>query len=266
MGIGAIAGAALFGRVADAIQSSSLVLGYRGSDIKPEYLVSIKNFFPRDYKNNSNGNSSVTIKAPLVEKFGLKLESQWSAIINGNAITDTAQALSQLAFNRSLASKYMSRRIWTGTTPLDFTLNLQFRAIEDAKLEVVRPCQELQRLILPYSGSGKLDKIFLHPPGPSPYKEAAANFDYFNEGEITYVAIGTLLLMKRVIVKDISIEYLPQFTKDGDPIAANAAVHFQTYEILTKETITDKTDSGGIYNGGREGKSKVNIESRKRDN
>ena len=246
--LGATVGATVsIAKKAGLTKPKSENLGYQGTDIKQAYLVAIKNILPRDYGTNT-GESSITIKAPLAEKFSMKIESQWSPIVSGNVISTFANAVTQLVAQRSLATKYMSRRIWTGTNPLDFTLNLQFRAIKDADLEVVRPCQELQRMALPYMGDSRLDGLFLHPPGPSPYKEASENFKFFNEGEITYVAIGNLLLMKRVVIKDVTIEFLPQFTKEGKPIAANAAVHFQTYEILTKETLTGTANEGAVYN------------------
>jgi len=244
--------------------SQTMNLGYLGTDIKPEYLIAIKNIFPVDYANSQSDNlqsSSVVIRAPLAEKVGFKMESQWSTIARISAITVEAQAIALASTGRALSSRWLTRKIWMGTTPLDFTLNLQFRAESDPNLEVVQPCVELQRMILPYSGGKTAGNAFLTPPGPSPFKEITEVVDWASDGEITYISIGMLLLIKRAIVKDVVIEYLPGFTKSGLPIAANAAVHFQTYEILTKESLNSNANEGGVYN-----LNSSSIESRNRDN
>ncbi|MHA1690373.1 MAG: hypothetical protein ACTSU7_01920, partial [Candidatus Heimdallarchaeaceae archaeon] len=57
--------------------------------------------------------------------------------------------------------------------------------------------------------------------------------------EIITVNIGMIMEIRRVIVKDISIQIPPKFDIRGKPIEAIATVHFQTFEIVTKESLED---------------------------
>ena len=62
------------------------------------------------------------------------------------------------------------------------------------------------------------------------------------------VRVGTLLEFQKVIVKDIQIQIQPKFDRNGIPVEAFAMVHFQTFEIVTKETLDNiyknNTDNG----------------------
>jgi hypothetical protein len=44
--------------------------------------------------------------------------------------------------------------------------------------------------------------------------------------------------IRKVIVKDATIEFAPRFIQGGAPLAINIAVHFQTFEIQTKESLS----------------------------
>jgi len=233
-------------------------LGYRSEDIPEEYLVTITDVLPSSYKQGEG--KTIVIKAAIQEKITTRLESSWSSLSAASYITGAYNSLLQLVAGRSLVSRFASRRIWSGTTPLDFTLSLKFEAINDTSEEVTKPIRELQRMILPYSGrsevagdstlssalhaAGVAGEFFLAPPGPNPFKiiglekiRGVSKLHIADEGENITVQIGNLLKLRKVIVKDISVDHNPKFEKGGATISAVATVHFQTFEILTKETL-----------------------------
>jgi len=144
-----------------------------------------------------------------------------------------------------------------GSSPLVLSLNLRFEALSDAMREVVLPCKMLQRMSLPSTGRDEkwYDFFSLIPPGPNPFtpewvekipdkfggkylKEAV---EYFQgnrgAGDIINIHIGRLLLIPRVIIKEVEINFSPQFTKEGYPVGASASLIFETFEILTKESL-----------------------------
>jgi len=230
-------------------------LGYLKKDIPPQYLIGIRIERPinatgyQKVLDNKVFRNIVMIYAPVKDKINLRLESTWSSLVDSSGQAGKIGALFQVA-GRSLANQYISRRMWTGTAPLDFTISMEFRADRNPKQEVVQPCMELQKLVLPYEGAGagkRFSKLFLSSPGPNPFKELT-DATGLDAGEDITVSYGSLLRFKRVIVKDVEIEYSNQFTREGLPISANATIHFQTYEILTKESLGSSSRRDSIYN------------------
>jgi len=241
-------------------------LGYLQKDLPIEYLVSIHDKRPKLYCDHTPGaKRDILIKAPLQEQITTRTEATW-APLSAASLAKGFSELTQLLTGRTLVSRYANRQYWSGTSPLDFTLNLKFQAIDNVKDEVLRPIIELQRMSLPFSGTGAelyeegegsswsdiAGNTFLAPPGPDPFtiggrsiKEYIPGFKNLkNTTEDITVRIGTLLEIKQVIVKSIKIQQQPKMDPNGIPIEAIATVHFQTFEIITKETLDD------IYRGG----------------
>jgi hypothetical protein len=225
------------------------VLGYQGrTDVPEEYIVTIYNKRPALYTKDE----IIVIRAPMQEKISTSTESEWSPLAAASAISSIipTQELTQIISGRSIVSRYASRRIWTGGGTLNFVLNLKFEVQDNASLEVVQPLKELQRMSLPYSGSnmanstagtgGPVDKIitllkesFLYPPGPSPFGDLAA----IGAGETITIKFGKFMKISPVVIKSIGIDVPLKFMKGGSPTGAIVSVTFQTYEIVTKETL-----------------------------
>ena len=239
-------------------------LGYSQTDIPLEYLVQIEDKRPDRYIENSGGKKIILIKAPLQEQFTTRTESTWS-LLSAASLAQRFSELTQALTGRTLINRFANRQYWVGTTPLDFTLNLKFQAVNNARNEVLRPIIELQRMTLPFSGvtgsftgeEGGVDwskiaaNTFLAPPGPDPFtvggKSIRKKIPFLNKfkgiSEDITIRVGSLLEIKRVVVKDIQVQHLPKFNSDGIPVEAIVTVHFQTFEIVTKETLDD------IYKG-----------------
>lgn len=223
-------------------------LGYLGKDVGEEYIVTITDnrpelYTPTGVSRRKTMAQPVVIKALLQEKISLTTEAEWSPLTAASIVRDVGREVGGW-LGRSLVSKFLTRRIWRGTSPLDFTLNLRFEAETDAQREVLSPCKELHRMVLPYRGSKALGAQFLSPPGPyiGDYAKGGESFwnnpsSTFGRGEIIDIQIGGLMLIKRVIVKKVTVEYHPRFAKGGAPMGANVSINFQTFEILTKESL-----------------------------
>lgn len=184
----------------------------------------------------------------------------------------------------SLVTKASLRRKWKLSTPLSMEIVLKFEAVEDPYKEVVEPCKILQSLVLPSEGTNKYmpgqinfnllkPKTWsealkvtsllpcVHPPGPSPYSlEDILNVDsdlislYKRDailsgkrgGDFITIGFGTFLYFENVILRKAAVQYEPRFDFKGNPISATVALDFESFEVLTKETL-DRAYQMGSY-------------------
>jgi len=228
------------------------VLGYQGRDVPEEYIVEIRDQRPTSYvESQGTGVAKTTskykfkelvvIRGLLQHDIDIKTTAQWSPLSAASFAPKMLSEVTQLVLGRALVTKWGSRQVWMGTSPLDFTINLRFEAINDPVKEVLAPCRELQRMILPYTRGKYGEKALMLPPGPL----AAGGIRKIlglstDEGEIISVRIGKLLKMSKVIIRDINHTFMNRFEEGGNPMSANVAIHFQTFEVLTKNSLEDE--------------------------
>lgn len=222
-----------FGRVGE-------IYGYMGAEIPPQYIVTI-------YSKKLGGQ----IRGVIQDGVSKSVESSWKPVggLPGmGAITELANKVVQsVTMGRvSAFNKITSRRMWTGTTPLNLRLTLKFVAEKSAKREVVEPVAKLEALTLPSLRIGG----FLAPPGPSPFmiNKSTGVVKKITEGgsDLIKIYVGTFLYFNNVVLRSIDSTFNPQFTADGYPISAVVNVNFETYEVITKE---DLSGPNGLYQG-----------------
>jgi hypothetical protein len=223
-----------------------------GDTVPSEYLVKIKTF---RQKSNIVGLAQAGIN--------MSADSIWETFIP-TVYSETAEMLTQMVSGGkwSLITKATSRRKWKGSTPLSISIPLRFEAIEDAFTNVVEPCRVLQSLVLPSEGKSSeflSNSIgyskplpILAPPGPTPFTlegVLTANRSNVNSigneklieglkgGDLIIIEFGRFLSFYNVILKRVNVEYAPKFDKLGNPISAKVNLNFETYEILTAESL-----------------------------
>jgi len=233
-----------------------------GKGVAPEYLVRITS-----YRNRC------TIVGVLQEDIAMRVESRWEYLVP-TSILDNANRLIQAVSGGkfSVITKATSRRVWQGSSPLQLSLNLKFEAVNNAFEEVVQPCKLLQAIALPsnreYEGAWNSEKgvpqisskekskakkvlgVFLSPPGPTPFttkglftRDNTRSIDEvvgnLKGGDIIKVDLGRFLSFWNVIVKEVIPIFHLKFTSDGDPISANVNIIFESYEMMTAESLID---------------------------
>jgi hypothetical protein len=208
----------------------------------------------------------------MQDKTSFRVTGEWEPFIP-NVVQGVLNQVSQMLFKQALISRYTSRRIWKGTSPISITLNLSFNSINDTYNNVVEPVLRLLQMASP-SEAGALSKYLpvLTPPGPSPFQtddpsqsstapstggilgavasdvqkavnavnqqpvvQAARN--WLNAGDNIYIAIGSYLFFSNVIVKEVQPTFDTAIDINGYPIRSTVSVTFETYEIPTKETL-----------------------------
>lgn len=236
-----------------------------GDDVPVEYLIRITSV--RDNE---------TVVALMQEGISMTTHSNWEPVVPmgmGN-FESVTQAITSLAGSpTSLITKAASRRIWKGSSPILIVAKLKFEAVNDAFKEVAMPCKILQKLALPSEKDILGDTMqkfniskslpVLSPPGPTPFTTVGLleNLDSnpastyhdaikgMSGGNLIIVRIGTFISFINVIVKEVSINVEPKFTKEGYPISASVDMSFETYEMMTTRNI-DRA-----YNAAKHGSS-----------
>lgn len=200
----------------------------------------------------------------IQSSISLSVDSTWeffvpTAYTEFGWLDDIVQIVSR--GKTSLVNRPTQRRKWKGTSPVGISLSLRFEAVNDAYTDVVLPGKLLQELALPSEGAAsELSGIkdiwsaipFLSPPGPSPFtaedilnvnKDAVmqlrreAILSGKRGGDLISICFGNFLMFENVIVKKVVTEYDPRFDPNGNPIGSNVLIMFDTYEIMTVETL-----------------------------
>ena len=206
-----------------------------------KYVVTIN----AQYGSSGVVNGSTTSRQPvnimafLQEKISMQISSDWKSA--GFQPPEGANAVSQVAWGRSLVSTVASRRIWAGSTPLEMSLLLRFEAYSNILNEVIQPIARLQGMVC--AREGGLGGNFLIPPGPNPFKftlgnvsSALGNQTFLGTGDVISINIGQFLTFPSVIISSVAVDWDPRMGDQG-PVGANATVTFSTYEMVTQEKL-----------------------------
>jgi hypothetical protein len=201
-----------------------------------------------------------TVIAFMQDKIGVRVGSNWEPFLPLGTVGKVAQDAFQALFKKALVTRFTSRRIWRGTSPIEMNLTFNFQAIDDPYNEVVLPAQVLMQMCLPGEGERFANTIpLLTPPGPSPYKIGGGNEEvidynrvnanksskdniqsglkYLGKGDEIDIKIGNFMHYKSVIIKDVQPVFDTRMHKSGYPIGAEVNIVFETYEIMTKEAL-----------------------------
>lgn len=237
--------------------------GYKpdGIGVPSEYLAHITSV-----KNKA------TITGILQENIIMRVESRWEPFIPTSMLAKGNYLLQVVTGGRkALVTRAATRRLWTGSTPMTMFLKLRFEAIDDSFIDVVEPCRILQSMAVPSEPTGEvtdfgeikkspesheivdaLQKLpALSPPGPTPFTlegllGARRPINELNQTEIIESAkggdriilqLGKFLQFDNVILREATSTFHIQFDPSGDPISAEMALVFETYEMPTAQSL-----------------------------
>jgi len=216
------------------------------------------------YRNNAK------VIGLMQDDIQMKVSSRWEPIVPTNALA-IGNILTQAITKgeKSFISKAVSRRIWSGASPIIMALNLRFEAVENATMEVLEPCRVLQSLALPSEYTADPDKAvskvpLLGPPGPTPFlleklgtykrankavQQASDFFDDFKGGDLIVIELGSFVTFWNVIVSEVTLLVPPKFTEAGEPVSATVSMIFETYEMPTVESLKSAYNRASLSRG-----------------
>ena len=196
----------------DGIYSVTILVNTKDYDPVKKELV------PKDY----------AILARLPESFKLDVKSDWEPLTSGisGMAFKAADLGAQALLGYTLKSQILSSQYWTGNSPIDFSLPLQFKAFYNASKEVMNPIKDLMKSTLPTRGANN----FLRPPGPN---IMATSFQNVLKAGVTvgkaavnaagHLAIGDVNGLKDAIASDLG--------KAGDQLGNLSSSSFEGTNI-----------------------------------
>ena len=248
----------VFGNMGVKEFSSIVQPEYSGYDndiqgsVPPEYIVVVR-----------STKWGWVVRGVMKEGFVMGANSKWSPLVP-QSLSNLINIGTQVVTGKALASKWATRRIWTGTSPLSLIVNIEFNAVNNEFVEVVRPCLRLEQMALPSvpqttpGGIAAGNYIpLMSPPGPSPFAEIQGIQAVFGSagssvglgglftggGDRIQIKIGKFLDFDNVIISQVGITYANKMTQGGYPIQSLANINFETYEMMTVEELA-KTHMG----------------------
>ena len=191
--------------------------------------------------------SNENIVARLPESFRMSVESRWDDVVssqNDSSLFKIANLTAQELFNTHLKSQIFTSQMWSGNSPLEFTLPLQFKAFRDAREEVVNPIKALIKAALP-SLTGGINELFLSPPGPkllqdwAPTKFVQQNLSTKSVDKGVSLMIGRFLYFQGLIISNVDCDFKTIMSFENLPMSADCEVTFRTVKAYTVEDIEE---------------------------
>jgi len=227
--------------------------------ISPKYIVKITATSGHAILNkamnavglNNGGQREFTVYGYLQEKIVLNSGSNWEGITQSipgsKELFDTAEAVAQGFFSKTLISTLSTRRKWAGSNPITIRMKLKFEAFDNPYNEVILPVIGLQSLTLPRSGIG--NTIGMTPPGPSPFNFSLKGNPDTERTENIQLDIGShFLFFDSVIIKDANVTFENRMSASG-PIGAEVDLNIETYQMLTREDLMKVASATGMIQG-----------------
>lgn len=195
-------------------------------DFSNVFLVTIK---------ASSGLDDVSVIARLPEEIQMQLASEWDTPFLQSGGTGILEVAAQTLGGVSTKTQFASAQVWSGSSPIELTLPLEFYAQENATRDVVQPIVALAEMALPRTSNRGEGGLFT-PPGPRVF----AKFGKLQGDTNITVQIGSFLTFKRVIITTVNPTFVTRdMTQDGAPLRATCEVTFRSMFTLTGDQLRE---------------------------
>jgi hypothetical protein len=206
---------------------------------------------PQDFELNLHNNyvDLLTLLNPLLGGGGtggaLLSAAKTTADVVTNVATLTGTSLSRIA----------TVQIWTGTTPLSFTIPISFRAFSSPLNDVIQPLLTLIQMGSPTDGGGGLGTAILNSPGPSlvdmgkaitanPSGTVSSWLSGLNKA-IT-MQMGSNMVVPGLVIEGLHIKWGMRADRaTGLPVAAEATVSFKTVVSFSQQDVLGMFQQNG---------------------
>lgn len=170
------------------------------------------------------------VVARVPEEVSIQLSSEWDTPLLQGGSGGFLEVGFQELLGKSTKTQFASAQVWSGSSPIDITLPLEFYADQNPKTEVIDPIVRLAKMALPRkSGKGNNQGLFT-PPGPRIFglKNGSSGNDQIS------IDIGNFLNFKKVIITAVNPTFVTRdLTKNGLPLKATCEVTFRSMFSLT---------------------------------
>lgn len=165
--------------------------------------------------------------ADMPEELQSAVGSEWEGLLpaslaDAGAIGASANKISQILTGSGYVYQDNTKQTWVNSSPLEFSISLQFDADEDAFREVYAPIRILEMAALPSKNSGG----FLFAPGAN---------GLFGTGSVTRLEVGTLFTLDSCILIAAQGSMSARLDEKGYPISGRCDLTIRTDRVLSRE-------------------------------
>jgi hypothetical protein len=163
---------------------------------------------------------------------------------SGSALGGSAASAFKLAQSYSgtyLLPRALTLQVWSNSPPIRFQVPISLNAYNDPNSDVSKPLRDLMRMAAP-----KRDNAgFLRAPGPTLHEVISNKGDLNNVKHLLGLRIGRSINLRGLLLEGLDFEFESRFTKNGQPIAAEAIVTLKTYWTFSQDEYLDAVLSTG---------------------
>jgi hypothetical protein len=172
------------------------------------------------------------VVARLPEQIVMRIGSEWEPALRIPGV-GFVEKLSQELIGKSLKIQRFTAQVWSGNSPIEMELNLEFVAETNPEQEVLAPIRLLAAMVLPRKARGAGVDARVVPPGPR-------IFGISGEGANDHivVTIGKFLKFDNVIALEASPIFHAKMDSGGRPLRAELVLRFRTMLSLTANDLT----------------------------
>lgn len=187
--------------------------------------------------------TGLSFRAFVPESFSIQLQNHWEPIFGGaEGAASTTIGKAFQAMGVSVSPKYLTRRVWVGTEPIEFTFTFLLDAYSSTYGDVEKPIRDLAKMATPFRNGA-----FLYAPGP----------DAISDKYRIYLRIGKFMIIDSVIIHSADITFYSVADKsDGRYMSADVNLHVST------NYTPDQQDIERFFNNGQSGDNGLDYSNR----
>lgn len=197
--------------------------------LDPKNLKNTPSFFKErnataDDEEGAGGRSPIVGAIPE-DGYSSGASASWDAPIEegGAEVGALAQYLDIGVSNKAAA---LSKNVWTGSAPMEVSLNFRFITITDPKEDVFYNAKALEMLTMPTAGAGP-GKLFLRPP-------------VVRGADQIEISIGNHVVYPFILPQQADVDFSRSLTKSPDgkayPTYADVSFSFIASEVPVKRS------------------------------
>jgi hypothetical protein len=175
--------------------------------------------------------SGLSFRAFVPESFNMQLQNHWEPIFGGaEGAASTTIGKAFQAAGVSVSLKYLTRRVWVGTEPIEFSFTFLLDAYSSTYGDVEKPIRDLAKMATPTRKGA-----FLYAPGP----------DAISDKNRIYLRIGKFMIIDSVIIHSVDLTFFSVADKsNGRYMSADVAVHLGTNYTPDQDDINRFFENG----------------------
>lgn len=200
-------------------------------------LKSLSKTDPYSLVIRSSAYGSVLAKLP--ESIELRFTSEWDTLLpsSNSDLFKVFNLATNEAFNFHFKNKKLSAQVWSGNSPIELSLPLEFKAQseEEAKRNL-NYIKMLVKMNQPTQNKSGLMK----PPGPHVFEDSEIMKKIFGQnakGDNISIMVGNFMLFTKVIILEVTPEIKSILDSNGMPMVINCQVTFRSFYTFLADEI-----------------------------